>query len=171
MRIACIGPSTADTVREFHLKVDVVSNDAVAEKLVEALQNESSSWEDVRVLLPRAEEARDVLPESLRKWGAQVDVVTAYRTIPAGMAKQHIIDDIIESKYDIITFSSSSTFTNFVKLIGGQNLDRIRGSLKAASIGPVTSATIRASGVEPCVEAGFHTIAGLVEAIERYITE
>jgi uroporphyrinogen III methyltransferase / synthase len=168
LRIASIGPGTTAAIGAYRLKVDVTAEEAVAEGLIRSLRG-AYPWENARVLLPRAEQARDILPATLKAWGASVTVVPAYKTIRPGNSDRTLIDDILKDAYDLITFTSSSTFENFVALFSDEELSRIRTSLKAASIGPVTSATIRRSGIEPRVEAGVHTIPGLTAAIEEYL--
>jgi uroporphyrinogen III methyltransferase/synthase len=166
-RIASIGPGTSKAAEKYHVKVDVTAEKAVAEGLVESLRGQGP-WDGRKVLLPRAAAARDVLPEALKGWGANVHVVTAYTTVRPANVDDLILEDIVHGNYDLITFSSSSTFTNFVALMGTERFSRVRQGLRAASIGQVTSAGMRAEGVEPKVEAKTHTIPGLVEAIVRY---
>ena len=126
-------------------------------------------WKGRRVLLPRAEQARAVLPRTLGEWGADVTVLPAYRTVaPAATIDPDPIERIRTGSYDLITFSSSSTVHNFAALLGEKGTATLAAPLKAASIGPVTSATLRDYGVEPQVEAARHTIPGLAHAIREY---
>ena len=158
-RIAAIGPGTAKRVKDFHLAVDLQPEEAVAERLVEAFQ-QHESVENLKFLLVRAANARDVLPKRLTQLGAIVDEAIAYRTVPE-------TDDITGAKKrftdegaDLITFTSSSTVENFVAM----KLPWPQG-IKTASIGPITSATMRQAGLKIDVEATQHDIDGLVEAI------
>jgi uroporphyrinogen III methyltransferase/synthase len=162
-RICAIGPATRSAVRELHIKVDVMPAEYVAESLLDALQSES--LKDKKILLPRAAVARDVIPLELTKRGAHVDVVEAYRTgVPMDATAR--IRDVLLRKPDWITFTSSSTVTNFMNAAGGEALDGIKsGKVRVASIGPITSATLREHGVAIDAEADPHTIAGIVEAI------
>jgi uroporphyrinogen III methyltransferase / synthase len=158
-RIAAIGPGTAKRVKDFHLAVDLQPEEAVAERLVEAFQ-QHESVENLKFLLVRAANARDVLPKRLTQLGAIVDEAIAYRTVPE-------TDDITGAKKrftdegaDLITFTSSSTVENFVAL----KLPWPKG-IKTASIGPITSATMQQAGLKVDVEATQHDIDGLVDAI------
>jgi uroporphyrinogen III methyltransferase / synthase len=147
--------------------VDCAAEDAVAEGLVKSLKS-FSSWKGRNVLLPRAQKARDVLPDALAKWGANVTVVSAYRTVRPRNADKSVAGLVLNGGYDLVTFSSSSTFENFVSFFNKREFARIAPVLRAASIGPVTSAAIKARGITPLVEAKEHTISGLVNAIKEY---
>jgi uroporphyrinogen III methyltransferase/synthase len=157
-RICVIGPGTKAAVEELHLKVDRVPREFVAEGLVEAFTGEDLKGK--HILFPQAAVARDVVPVELRKLGAIVDVVEAYRTeMPEGLMER--ATEVLAHKPDWITFTSSSTVTNLVNAVGAAALDGI----KLASIGPVTSATLLAAGLSPDVEGDPHTIEGLVAAL------
>jgi uroporphyrinogen III methyltransferase / synthase len=157
-RICAIGPATRAAVEALHLKVDLMPKEYVAESLVDAFAGEDLHFR--RILLPRAAVARDLVPRELSRRGAHVDVVEAYQTIaPSGLADR--VRWMLDKKPHWITFTSSSTVTNFIEAAGREALQEI----KIASIGPITSATLREHGIEPTVEAQPHTIGGLVEAI------
>jgi uroporphyrinogen III methyltransferase / synthase len=159
-RICAIGVATKSAVEALHLKVDLMGEEYVAESLLEAFR--SVDLQGKRVLLPRAAVARDILPGELRERGACVDVVEAYRTIlPAGAEQQAAEIFSAGSKPDWITFTSSSTVQNFIRIAGGSALTGV----KVASIGPVTTATAKKLGVAVTVEASVYTADGLVEAI------
>jgi uroporphyrinogen III methyltransferase/synthase len=168
IKIASIGPGTTAAIKKYFVNVDCTAEEAIAEGLITSL-GPFSPWKDVTVLLPRAEKARDILPDTLRSWGAEVTVVPAYKTTRPENTDRTVIEDILNGRYDCITFSSSSTFENFVSLFSPGEFSRISQSLKAASIGPITSQTIRRYGVTPVAEAREHTIPGLVAAIEEYL--
>jgi uroporphyrinogen III methyltransferase/synthase len=159
-RIAAIGPATKAALEDLHLKVDLIGEEFVAESLLEALSQEDLTGQ--RILLARAEVARDTLPAGLRARGAQVDVVAAYRTTaPENLSER--ARDLLKAprRPDWITFTSSSTVRNMVTAVGVESLKGIR----VASIGPVTSATARALGIEVTVEASRFDENGLIEAI------
>ena len=159
-RICAIGDTTRSTLALLHLKVDLMGEEFVAESLVKAFSG--IDLEGKRVLLPRAAVARDILPRKLRERGACVDVVEAYRVVaPEGLAKQ--AGEIFSGprEPDWITFTSSSTVQNFVRVAGAEAL---RG-VKVASIGPVTSATAKKLGLEVSVQAKVYTSDGLVASI------
>ncbi len=162
VRIAAIGPATAARVREFHLHVDLQPEEFVAEAVVKAFQKDSSV-ENQRILLARAEQARDVLPRELTKLGAIVDEAIAYRTVPETADVSGGIARFREEGADLITFTSSSTVENFMAL----KLSLPVG-LQTASIGPITSATMREHGLKVDVEAKQFDIPGLTAAIRDY---
>ena len=159
-RIAAIGPATAEKVRSYRLEVDVQPEKYVAEEIVKALEKETS-LDNVKILLARAEGARDVLPKELDRLGAIVDEAIAYRTVPVTQ------DDGIE-RYraegaDMVTFTSSSTAENFHAL----NLPHPSG-VHFASIGPVTSQTMRELNMPVDLEAEVHDIPGIVAGILKF---
>lgn len=162
VRIAAIGPATAQRVKDFHLAVDLQPKEYVAEAVVKAFQ-ELGSVENVNILLARAEEARDVIPRELGKLGAIVDEAIAYRTVPetedVGGGRARFQDE----GADVITFTSSSTVENFL----GLGL-KLPAGCKTASIGPVTSATLHEKGMPVDIEAKEYDIPGLVAAIRNY---
>lgn len=149
--VAAIGPGTAAELRAHGVTPDVVPERFVAEGLLEALRD--LPLEGRRVLLARAAGARDALPEGLRSRGAEVDVVALYDTVP-----EPLEDGALDGA-TYVTFTSSSTVRFFLE--GGGRV----GEARVASIGPVTSATLREHGIEPQVEAERHDIEGLVRAI------
>ncbi|MHB1675161.1 MAG: uroporphyrinogen-III synthase [Acidobacteriaceae bacterium] len=167
LKIAAIGPATARALGELGLHVDEVPKQSIAESLVESLREQVSGQ---NVLLVRAKVARDVLPDELRKAGATVDVVDAYQTVvPATSADDVRLLFAAPSRLpDAVTFTSSSTVTNFFRLLHEANIAAWPTGVAAASIGPVTSQTLRQHGIEPAVEATEYTIPGLVAALCRW---
>lgn len=155
VRLAAIGPGTAAVLARHHLVADLLPAQFVAEALLEAMPDPPA--DGARVLLPRAEEARAVLPDGLRARGWVVDVVAAYRTVAVEPdAEQRSL----VTGADAITFTSSSTVQSFVDAFGARCAPPV-----VACIGPVTAATARSLGLEVTVESEVHTIAGLVEAL------
>jgi uroporphyrinogen-III synthase len=158
--VCAIGPATRDALAEMSLKVDVMAREYVAEGLLEALSG--LEMNGAKILIARAAVARDTLPAELTRRGAHVDVVEAYRTVaPVDLADRATA--VLKRKPDWITFTSSSTVTNFVMATGPEALKNI----KVASIGPVTTATLRKFGVEPTVQAEAYTVDGIVAAVEQ----
>jgi uroporphyrinogen III methyltransferase/synthase len=158
-RLCAIGPATRRAVEALGLKVDRMPREYVAESLVEAFAGESLAGR--RILLPRAAVARDVVPDALRARGATVDVVEAYRTEVPEDAPARAAEVFGARKPHWITFTSSSTVKNFLAAAGVEALEGVR----VASIGPVTSATLRASGVRVHAEAASYTTRGLADAV------
>ncbi len=158
-RIAAIGPATAQRVRDFHLKVDLQPEEFVAEAVVEGFKK-TGDLENLRILIARAEEARDLLPKELSALGAIVDVAFAYRTVAETSDRTEARARLAAEGADMITFTSSSTVEKFLAL----GLPWPRG-MQVASIGPITSRTARERGLTIGVEAKRHDIPGLVKAI------
>ncbi len=164
-RIAVIGPATARRLRARGLVADVVPAEFVAEGLLDALDVDGLRGK--RVLLPRAEVAREVLPDTLRAAGAEVDVVPVYRTVgPA-------VDPAVRARggagdADLITFTASSTVTHFCRLFDDPTLAAIQARTRAACIGPITADTARAAGFRVAVEAETYTVRGLVDALAAW---
>ena len=169
VKIGSIGPGTTKEIEQYCLSPKVTAKDAVAEGLIQVLKG-AENWKGLNMLIPRAEKARDILPQTLKKWGANVNVITAYRTIKPEGADSEAIKQVVNNDYDLITFSSSSTFENFVELIGVKRFCKIRKMLNAASIGPVTTESLRKQGIKPKIEAKEHTIQGLVNSIREYLS-
>jgi uroporphyrinogen-III synthase len=172
LKIAAIGPATREEIEKLGLKVDVVPLRYIAESVVESLKGKV---EGKRILLARAKVARDVIPRELRKIGAQVDIVEAYETVVPAPSRTRLRSIMKDPKRrpHVVTFTSSSTVRNFVELLGGRgrpphtSLDGIH----FASIGPITSATLRELGLSPHIEAAEYTIPGLIKAIRAAKTK
>jgi uroporphyrinogen III methyltransferase/synthase len=156
--IAAIGPGTARALAEHGIAADVVPEKFVAEALVEAL--DAIEVEGHRVLVARAAEARDVLPDALRERGAEVDVVALYETVREDPDPEAVA---AARTADYVTFTSSSTVRNLVEALG----DDFPTTARIVSIGPITSAAAREGGLEVHVEAERHDVDGLVEALLR----
>jgi uroporphyrinogen-III synthase len=171
--IAAIGPATRKAIEARGVEVRVTPKEYVAESVVRALARRVKGK---RVLLVRAKVARDVIPRELRNAGARVDVIEAYETVAPESSRKRLLSALAGGarKPHAITFTSSSTVKNFVLLLG---LRRARAALKktalrngihSASIGPVTSATLREFGLPVDMEAREYTIPGLVAAILKF---
>lgn len=158
-RLAAIGPGTAAALAARGLQADLVPEKYVAEGILEALAG-LGPWAGRRVLLPRAAGARDVLPQGIAGWGAQVDEVPAYTTEPDRGDVDGLRGELRGGHVDAITFTASSTVRNFVEAIGAE----IDGAAVAV-IGPVTARTARELGLPVQIEAASHTIRGLVDAL------
>jgi len=166
LRIAAIGPATRKAIEQRGAKVDVVPKEYVAESVVRSLK---SKVKGKRVLLVRAKVARDVIPRELRKAGAQVDVVEAYETVVPRSSRRRLRAALknLKRRPHVVTFTSSSTGKNFVELLGARHAARksTLAEIQMASIGPVTSATLRELGLSVDIAAKEFTIPGLIAAI------
>jgi uroporphyrinogen-III synthase len=163
LRIAAIGPATKKAVEKHGVKVNVVPKEYVAESVVRSLH---SRVKGKRVLLVRAKVARDVIPRELRKAGAQVDIVEAYETVIPSSSRIRLRSALANHRRrpHVITFTSSSTVRNFVALMGSP--DKKLDEIQLASIGPITSSTLRELKLRVDIQAKEFTIPGLVEAIK-----
>jgi len=167
LRIAAIGPATKKAIEQRGVKVNVVPKEYVAESVVRSLRKRVKGK---RVLLVRAKVARDVIPRELRQAGAQVDVVEAYETVVPQASRTRLRSALANRRRrpHVITFTSSSSVRNFVELLDsrGKPIAGLSGVLMA-SIGPVTSSTLRERKLPVDIKAHEFTIPGLVAAIAR----
>jgi uroporphyrinogen-III synthase len=163
IRIAAIGPATKKAIEQRGAKVNVVPKEYVAESVVRSLR---AKVKGKRVLLVRAKVARDVIPRELRKAGAHVDVVEAYETVVPASSRVRLRSAFNKDgkRPHVVTFTSSSTVKNFAALLGRRK-KRSFTAIRTASIGPVTSATLRDLGFSVDIAAKEFTIPGLVGAI------
>ena len=162
---AAIGPATADALSERGVRASVVPERFVAEEVFAALSRHTD-LSGKKILLPRADIAREALPNLLRDAGCDVDVVAAYRTTPASEDIERAIALVRDSSVDAVTFTSGSTVRSFFSSAD----DTVRARVTPASIGPITSDALREENVEPVIEAERYTTEGLVEAIRRHFS-
>ena len=169
LKIAAIGPATKKTIAQHGIKVDVVPKEYVAESVVRSLRRRVKGK---RVLLVRAKVARDVIPRELRRAGAQVHVVEAYETVVPQSSRTRLQNALKNPRRrpHVVTFTSSSTVRNFADLLGAREITGL-DEIRLASIGPVTSSTLRDLGLRVDIAAQEFTIPGLVEAIVRFMSE
>jgi uroporphyrinogen III methyltransferase/synthase len=162
-RLAAIGPATAARLGHYGLQVAAVPGEYRAEALIEALSERAIAG--ARILIPRAQIAREILPQMLREKGAkEVVVAPAYKTVTPPHADLERMRQLVRSgAIDLAIFTSSSTVTNFQTMLD----IRIAG-LKAAVIGPITAATASTHGLDVVVSSGEYTVDGLLDAILRY---
>jgi uroporphyrinogen III methyltransferase/synthase len=164
VRIATIGPATAAAVEALGIRVDLVPEEFISEGVVRAFAGEDLRGR--RILLPRAAEARDVIPEGLAAMGAKVDVVTVYRTVRSDRNASELLPIFAEGKVDAITFTSPSTVTHFLGIMGPGF--RLPPPVRIACIGPVTAAAARKAGLTVDILQERYTIPGLVDTLADY---
>ena len=161
-KVAAIGPATAAALAACGIRADCVPGEYRAEAVVEALKGDVRSG--TRVLLARAEEAREVLPESLKALGAEVDIVAAYCTRQAEADGAALARKLADGEIDIVTFTSSSTVKNLCAILG--SAEPLRHA-RCVAIGPITAKTCEALGVKLAAVAEEYTIEGLIETIRE----
>jgi uroporphyrinogen III methyltransferase/synthase len=163
IRVGTIGPATAAAIEGLGIPVDIVPDDFISEGVVKAFRGVDLKGK--RVLLPRAAEARDVIPEGLTTLGASVDAVTVYRTVRSESGREALQALLDAGKVDVITFTSPSTVINYKKIMGD---DPLPGKVRIACIGPVTAAAAKKQGFTVDIFQETFTIPGMVEALVSY---
>ncbi len=164
IKICCIGPATAQQVADRGIKVDLVPDKFISEGILKSFSGKNLKRK--KILIARAAKARDVLPEGLKELGATVDVATAYVTVASEKKKSDLEALFRGNHVDVITFTSSSTVDNFVK-IAGQKSSLPKG-VKIACIGPVTAAAAKKAGLTVDIHQEEYTMEGLVDALQKY---
>jgi uroporphyrinogen III methyltransferase/synthase len=169
-KVAAIGPATARALEAHGLLADVTARDSVAEGLAgELLAAEPAGWAGKRVLIPRALVAREVVPEALREAGATVLVVEAYRTLPAATSSAApVLARLARGDIDWITFTSSSTVREFMRLFQPGQLPAALGGARVAAIGPITARAAEAAGLKVDLVPATHTVAALCQSIATF---
>ncbi|MGQ9921232.1 MAG: uroporphyrinogen-III synthase, partial [Desulfobacca sp.] len=165
-RLAAIGAATAQALRERGLMADVVPADFRAEALAASLAPLVQPGQ--RLLLPRAQEAREVLPQELVQRGAAVLVAPSYKAVPPPALPPATAAALQQGDVDVLTFASSSTVTNFVRLVGQEQFDRLASRAVIAAIGPITAQTLAKFGHPPQIQPAIYTIPALAAAIVEY---
>jgi len=168
IRLCTIGPATAAALENRGLRVDLVPETYLSEGVVAAFERVAISGQ--RILLPRAEKARDVIPEGLTRQGAVVDVVSAYRTVNSGRDRSELVELIAQRRVDVLTFTSPSTVTNFLEIMGPDFLPLPAG-IRVACIGPVTAAAAEKAGLPVDILQEIYTIPGLVESLKVFLAK
>jgi len=167
-KVAAIGSQTASRLKDFGVTADIVPAEFRAEGIVEAL--EPYIRPGMKVLIPRALIARDILPVKLGERGANVNVVPAYRTLVGDTDGRALSDKLLSGEIELVTFTSSSTVKNLVNLLG-KDAQLLIGKAKVACIGPITAETCLDNGIKPDVIAEEYTIKGLIAAITAMYRE
>ncbi len=170
VKLCCVGPATSDRLAQFGLKADVVPGEYRAESLVQAL-SAASDVAGLRILLPHADIGREVIADELRRHGADVTEVVAYRTVATDAEREgdpDIYRMLLERKLDVVTFTSPSAVRNLVRVLGAEPAADLLRTTVVASIGPVTAEAALQSGINTTVIPEKYTVPSLVAAIVRY---
>jgi len=165
-RVAAIGPRTAEALRRWGVRVELVPGEFRAEALVEALRPHVAPG--MRVLIPRAQEARELLPEALRALGASVTVAPAYRTVAGEEGVERLRALLEAGRVDVVTFTSSSTVRNFMAFFGADELPRLLRGVALAAIGPITAGTVAEHGFAAAIVPRQYTVPALAEAVAAH---
>ena len=167
-KLCAVGPGTAARLTRFGLKVDLIPDDHSADGVVAALQARPGRCRGKRVLFPKADIARDMLPEELRAAGAEVTEVVAYRTVTAGerRASRHL-PQLLDRRIDVVTFTSASAVRAFVTIYGAEQAADLLNHTVVATIGPVTAEAALRYGITPQIMPATSTVPALVDAHRR----
>lgn len=163
LHTAAIGPATAQCMQQHGLNTDILPETYQAESVIKAFAHQEMAGK--HVLLPRAKEARPILPQELRRMGATVDEVTSYQTRSVTDTAGRLAAALEEGSIDMVTFTSSSTVRNFLSLLPPENSRQLLGTISIACIGPITADTAKENGLTVDVVAETFTIKGLCDAI------
>lgn len=170
LRLCAIGPRTAQELGTYGLTPDVVPTEFQAEGVIAALAH--IGIRGSRILIPRAEVAREILPQQLRELGAIVDVIPVYRTIAPAVDVASLPEQFRDGQVAAVTFTSSSTVHNFVELLGGRDAVRpLLAGAVVACIGPITACTAKEYGLTVTVMPTENTVPALAEAIVKHFKE
>jgi uroporphyrinogen III methyltransferase/synthase len=168
LKICAIGPATANQLKKRAISVDYIPKEYIAEAILKGF--EKMAIKGKRILLTRAKKARDILPKSLRKMGAEVDVVEAYRAIKPHGGTKRLIKLLTNGEIDVITFTSSSTVNHFFELLKKEKLKKLLKGITIACIGPITTQTAKKWGMKVHIQPKKYTIPALTQAIALYFS-
>ncbi len=163
VRLAAIGPATAEALRTTGVEPDFVPAEYVAEAVAAGIGDVIGQ----RILLPRADIAREALAVELRRRGAEVEEIAAYRTV-VRPPDRRIVEDALTPRPDVVTFTSSSTVRGFLAALGDMDISEVLRDVVVACIGPITARTVREAGLTPQIVAEEYTMAGLTRAIVAF---
>jgi uroporphyrinogen III methyltransferase/synthase len=166
LNVCAIGPATAYQLKEKGFLVHYTPKEFIAEAILKGF--EKMAIKGKRILLARSKVARNILPKGLRKMGAEVDVVEAYRTVKTKGGSKRLTKLLIDGGIDAITFTSSSTVNHFVQLLKKEDLKKLLKGIAIACIGPVTARTAKKWGMRVYIQPKQYTIPALTRAITQY---
>ena len=167
-KICAVGPATRRSVEERGARVDLIPDEFIAEGIITALEETEEGLAGQRILVPRGELARDMLPDTLRAHGADVAEPIVYRTLCPKVADA-AKDALVAARPDIVTFTSASTARHYVQILGAKRIEAL-GGIVYASIGPQTTLSAETAGLTISIEPQRHDVPGMLEAISRYET-
>ena len=168
-KIAVVGKATAEELRKYGIKADLIPEKFTGEGLAAALVQ--SQVEGNRILLPRALQASEILPETLTDAGATVTIAPVYQNVPPQGRKDELREQLQNGSVDLVTFTSSSTVDNFLTMVDARDADELHQLLDKvtiAAIGPVTAETIKKHGLHVDIQPQRYTINDMVQAIVAY---
>ncbi len=169
-QVCAIGPATAAALEEAHFSVALVPKEHAAEGIVAALEAQPGglrAFQGERVLLPRAREARDVLPDALTAAGADVDIIPCYETV-VGRPDEKLVSQLGSGAPDLLVFTSSSTVSNFIEILGDDVARPVLSQACVAALGPIVAGTLESYGRKPDILPGASTIENLLESIAAF---
>jgi uroporphyrinogen III methyltransferase/synthase len=170
VKLCAVGPAAAERLAEHGVKVDLIPSEYRAEAVVHAIA-EQGSVKGLRVFLPRADIGREVIADELRKQGAEVTEAIAYRTViadPEREGEPDIYRMLLDRRIDVVTFTSASAVSNFVKVLGAEPAADLLRTTAVASIGPVTAEAAAQSNIHTTIMPAQYTIPALADAIVEY---
>jgi uroporphyrinogen III methyltransferase/synthase len=165
-----VGPATGDQLAEYGLKVDLTPAEYRAEAILRAM-TDGAGVKGRKILLPHADIGRELLTEELRKHGADVTEVVAYRTIAVEADRDgdpDIYRMLLERSIDVVTFTSASAVRNIVRILGAEPAADLLGSTLVACIGPITAEAAAHANIKTAIQPSSYTIPALVDAIAKY---
>jgi uroporphyrinogen III methyltransferase/synthase len=171
VKLCCVGPATVERLAHYGLKADVMPGEYRAEALVHAL-SAATQISGMRILLPHADIGREVIADELRKQGAEVTEVVAYRTVATDAEREgdpDIYRMLLERRLDVVTFTSPSAVRHLVRALGAEPAADLLRTTIVASIGPVTAEAASQSGIQTTVMPDKYTVTALVAAIVKYM--
>jgi len=165
LRIACVGPVSAEAARQAGFAVEYIAETHTGAALAEEL---GSRLQGMKIFLPRSDRANPDLPPALKRYGAQVTEIIAYRTLRPAGADQKNLGQIAEGAANAVLFFSPSAVQHFAELFGNEQLRALQDKLAITAVGPVTANALRGAGVRRIVLAGHTTAAAVLEALEEH---
>jgi uroporphyrinogen III methyltransferase/synthase len=172
IKICAIGTKTAEAIRNYGIKVDLIPEEFNAEGLIKAFSTQPSapSLKGLKILLPRAEVAREVFPQKVREFGGEIDTPAAYRAIKPEKHGKRLKRFLKEGRISVATFTSAATFNNFVDIIGDDAIEILK-DVTIAVIGPVTAKAIEKAGLKVSIMPKEATIKAMVDEIIQWATK